>query len=271
MTTAGLLFLGITLVLAAREAGAEDAYMVGRLVAALAATLISALLLGAKVRLRLHPDKLRTTLRTTLPFGASVLLAAIYGRADLAIVANELGGIAAGEYAPALNLVSALSLVPAAIFGVMVPFLGRQQADNPAAVRPTALRLVGLTTAAGVAAGLALAVVARPLVTLLYGEPFQASSTSLALLGGVLALRFPNMTLAAILVAIGWQTRRVVVQGLAAVLNVLINLAVVHQVGVPGVALVYVITELVLFIGCLALVLWWARSPSGSESAGSRR
>jgi O-antigen/teichoic acid export membrane protein len=87
-------------------------------------------------------------------------------------------------------------------------------------------------------------------------------------LGGVLALRFPNTTLAATLVAIGWQTRRVGVQGLAALFNVVINLALVHQVGVEGVAVIYVITELVLFLGCLALVLRWAHTLPATQSAG---
>ena len=280
MTIAALLFLALTLALAARQVQDTNAYMSGRLAAALAATLFSGLLLARRVHLRLRPGQLRTVLRTTLPFGASVLLAAIYGRADLAIVANELGNAAAGEYAPALNLVSALSLVPAAIFGVMVPFLGRRQGDEPARIRRTALRLVILTTVAGAVSGLALAAAARPLVTLLYGQPFQASSASLALLGGVLALRFPNMTLAAILVAIGWQTRRVAVQAVAAVSNVVVNLAIVHRAGVQGVAIVYVVTELVLFAGCLALFVTWARTPrspsvgggpalSGAEGMGS--
>jgi O-antigen/teichoic acid export membrane protein len=263
MTAASLLFLGITLALAARQEQASTAYMGGRLGAALAATLISGLLLARRARLHLRPERLRATIRKTLPYAASVLFAAIYGRADLAIVANELGSGASGEYAPALNLVSALSLVPAAIFGVMVPFLGRQAASDPAGVRRTALRLVALTTVAGVASGLVLAAVARPLVILLYGQPFQASSNSLALLGGVLALRFPNMTLAAILVAIGWQTRRVVVQGVAAAANVVINLAIVHRAGVQGVAIVYVVTEMVLLVGCLSLFAVWARARVG--------
>jgi lipopolysaccharide exporter len=265
MTVASVLFLGSTLVLAACRVEGPDVYMVGRLAAALAATIISGWLLARKLPLRFRPERFRSTVRATLPFAASVLFAAIYGRADLAIVANELGGAAAGEYAPALNLVSALSLVPAAIFGVMVPFLGRQQSRDPASIKGAAVRLVVLTSLLGAFAGLALAAVAHPLVTLLYGKPFEASSSSLALLGGVLALRFPNMTLAAILVAVGWQTRRVAVQAVAAVTNIVVNLLIVHQAGVQGVAVVYVVTELVLFVGCLFLLILWARRHTGDR------
>ena len=63
---------------------------------------------------------------------------------------------------------------------------------------------------------------------------------------------------AAMLVAVGWQSRRVVAQAVAAALNIGLNLLVIQRYGIVSVALVYVITEWVLLGGYL-LLLWRAQ------------
>ena len=101
-------------------------------------------------------------------------------------------------------------------------------------------------------------------MNLLYGAPYQGSGAVLAVLSGVLVLRCPSTALAAALVAVGWQTWRVGAQAVAAILNVVLNLLIVHQFGVMGVAKVYVFTEAILFLGLLSLfILWIRKKPTG--------
>lgn len=252
-------FLGITLWLASQHAQNPESYMGGRLAAAFLGTVVSAILVARRIGLRLRLETLWPTLRDTLPFAASIGFAMLYGRADLTIVASELGKVAAGTYAPAVTLTNALFLIPAAIFGVMVPFLSRGYAGGPGWVKRTSRPLVAGTLLLGVLLGVALALASQPLILLLYGEAFSASANVLAILGGVLVLRCPSMALAAVLVAVGWQVPRVGAQAFAATLNVLLNLLFVHQIGVMGVARVYMLTEAVLFLGYLGLFLVWMR------------
>jgi O-antigen/teichoic acid export membrane protein len=253
------LYLGAVIWLAVRQAQDPESYMVGRFLAALLATAVSGFLIARKLALRVRWQALRTTFRGTLPFAASVALTAIYGRADLAIIGNALGKEAAGVYAPALTLTNALFLIPAAIYGVMVPILSQGFATDRSWVQQTARRLSLLMTLAGVGLGLGLALAAHPIITLLYGSAFQASGDVLALLSGVLVLRCPTTALAATIVATGWQVPRLGIQAIAAVLNVTLNLLVVHQAGVMGVAKVYLLTEVVLLLGHLGLFLLWMR------------
>ncbi len=253
------IFLGITLWLAWQAVQRPEVYMGGRLLACVLGTLTSAVVALRMLGLHLRPEAFRATLRGTLPFAASYALAVVYGQADLAIVANELGQDAAGVYAPAITLTNALILIPAAVYGVILPFLSQVYVQERMQVRQAAFRLIPTTTLVGIGLGAGLAWLSQPLILLLYGEAFRASGDVLAILGGVIALRCPNAALAAILVAVGWQLPRVGVQALSAALNVGLNFLIVHWLGVLGVAKVYVLTEAILLLGYLALFLLWIR------------
>mgnify|MGYP001826852597 CR=1 FL=1 len=255
-------FLLITLWLASQQSQTPESYMGGRLLAAVLGVVVSSILIVRRIGLRLRLQTLGPTLRGTMPFAASIAFALIYGRADLTIVAGELGSAAAGIYAPAVTLTNALFLIPAAVYGVMVPTLSRGWAENPHWVRRTATLLIPGLVLLGIVLGAGLAAVAHPLTVLLYGQEFAASGEILVTLSGVLALRCPNMALAAVLVAVGWQVPRVGAQAVAALLNVSVNLLFVHRIGVIGVARVYVLTEFVLFLGYLGLFLIWMRKKS---------
>ena len=82
----------------------------------------------------------------------------------------------------------------------------------------------------------------------------------MATLGGALALHCPTIALAAVLVSVGWQVRRVGVQAVAAALNVALTFSFVQRLGVLGVAKVYVASELVLLLGYLGLFILWMRN-----------
>jgi O-antigen/teichoic acid export membrane protein len=253
-------FLGATLLLASQQIQEPEPYLTGRLLAACIGAAVSGLLIVRRLGLRLRLESVWMALRTTLPFAVSLGLALVYGQAALTIVAGELGGVAAGIYAPAVNVTNALFLIPIAIFEVMVPILSRSNARSRAWVRRVSLRLLPIMGFVGAALGIALALASRPLVLLLYGPAYSASAEVLAILGGALALHCPTIALAAVLVAVGWQVRRVGVQAVAAALNVALNLLFVQQLGVIGVAKVYVASEFILLLGYLGLFILWMRN-----------
>ncbi len=210
-------FLAICLFLAGMGSQAPSAYMAARLVAAALAAVASGLLVWRELGIRFRPGAMRPVLRGTLPFAASSAFAVVYGRADLAIVGNALGKSAAGIYAPALTLTNTLFLIPVAVYEVMVPLLSRGYKQDRAWTARTATWLVVGMLVVGVALAAGLRWAAEPLVTLLYGPEFESSAEVLAVLSGVLAMRCPTIALAALLVAVGWQSARVGVQGVSAV------------------------------------------------------
>jgi O-antigen/teichoic acid export membrane protein len=249
----------LTLWLVHQHAQEPQSYMTVRLLAACWGTAMAGLIALRKLGLRPRAGNLRATLLDTVPFGVSFMCATIYGRADLSILANQLGQGAAGIYAPALNVVSFLFILPTSVYGVMVPLLSRMHVRGQISVRPTSAWLVSIMAVTGLGLGVGLGLTSDIFIQIIYGASFEPSGQILAILGGVLALRCPSMALAAVLVAAGWQTRRMKVQVVAAVFNVVVNLLIVQSLGVVGVAGVYVMTEAVLFLGYLLLFLQWAR------------
>lgn len=259
MLTLQLTFLIITLFLAWQNVRVPEGYLMARFLSAFITAALSLIFATRWFGFHLDRDMIFTTLKGAMPFAASVTLATIYGRADLTIVANELGQRAAGIYGPAIALTSALSLVPLSLFEVAVPYLSKVYKKDPRRIPRLVQPLISSAVLIGLVLGLTLRSFAYPLIKLIYGEAFRASGDVLGILGAVLALRCPNVVLAAFLIAVGKQMYRVYAQTLSAGLNVLLNIVLARYVGVLGVAKIYVFTEFILFAGYLGGFLIWLR------------
>lgn len=256
LTTSQALILIVVWTVIDRGVESVVVILLAQLTATAVGTALALFWFARTVRIHFEPQRVRGTLRATIPFAISMALALIYGRADITIVGQWLGAEAAGFYSPAISLVSAMILVPSAIYGVMLPALSRVRD------RARFLRISKQFTAASLLLGLVLAVtvalLAPYLVPLLFGDEYRPTIPVLAVLSGVLLARSVIFPVAAMLVAVGWQSRRVVAQAVAAALNIGLNLLVIQRYGIVSVAVVYVITEWVLLGGYL-LLLWRAQ------------
>jgi O-antigen/teichoic acid export membrane protein len=260
-----LLLLLLTLLLLALDVSAAG-YMTGRMLASGASAAVAVYLLLRYFGLYRQNLHLRQTLRETVPFAVSIALANIYAQADVTIVAASLGKTASGMYAPAITLARTLFLIPASFYGVMLPILSQAYRQQPSSVRPLAGRFLGWSAIMGVVLGLGTAALAHPIVRLIYGEQYTQSGDVLVVLSWVLAFRCLSFGLAAVIVAVGWQGRRNVIQAIAASFNVGVNILIVGLYGIIGVSWVYVATELLLVAGHLLLLARWYRHPQ-SEPA----
>jgi O-antigen/teichoic acid export membrane protein len=218
----------------------------------------------AGIVLRLLPFTLRARTRAwpgmgreTLPFAASDLAASVYLQADTTLAAIMLGSAAVGLYAPASSLVNALFVIPAALYTLMIPVLVRTMDARGRLPGRMIVRSLGSFALLGVVLWAGTSLASGRLLTFLLGDAFKGSGVLLAILSPILFLKSVNFGAAAVLVAVGWQGRRVYVQAAAAGLNVALNLAVIPRFGVIGVAWVYVISELCLLLGYLGLVAAW--------------
>ncbi|MFW5941775.1 MAG: oligosaccharide flippase family protein [bacterium] len=266
--SAPAILLLLTLLLALQGVEAAAYYFVARILAFAVAGAIALLLawrsFGIEVRWRWMP----TVLRETRAFGLSHGFSMIYERADITIIAYVLGATAAGLYAPAVTLMTTLFLIPHAIYEVMLPMISALHARSPAQVKRPAFRLFLLSAALGVVLGLGMTVIAYPLVWLLYGPEFAASAPILVILSNVLVFKAVSFALAAVLAAVGWQGKRVIIQAAVALLSIVATLLAATYYGIEGVAYVYVLTEFLLMGGYLALLLRWQRQ-SLPQASGS--
>lgn len=219
------------------------------LISLIIAILIIQCLIGVKGTFR----TVRRLLHEAPPFAASEFLSWISLRMDVLIIAFALGEHAAGLYAPAVGVVNALFLIPAAVYGVMVPVLSHLVMTNPAQAEAAAKRMVVLLFATGL--GLSLTLVGgAPLLVSFLQEGFSGSLSVLRILSVILLFKSGSFAMAAILVAIGRQPYRTLVQAVAAIVNIGLNLWIVYRLGIEGVAWVYVLTELLTVLGYTWLV-----------------
>ena len=98
------------------------------------------------------------------------------------------------------------------------------------------------------------------IVRVLLGQQYLVSSVLLGILSPLLLFKSLGFGLAALLVVVGWQKQRLLPQAVSAAANILLNLWAIPRLGVAGVAMVYVASELILALGYAGLVLRWMRT-----------
>jgi polysaccharide transporter, PST family len=240
-----MLFLTVTvLIVGAHGALLDLAWARG--IAALLGASIAWTIVFKRIGLKLRWPPVRSYVRRATPYMASDFFVALYLRGDVIIIALLVGSVAAGIYAPAVSILNTLFVVPNAIYVVMLPTLARLYAIDHLRLRTMIWRMLvilgilGLTMAAG------LAIFAQPIMVFLYGPEYSGSGAILDILSAILLFKIVSFGLAAVLTAVGWQSRRVTAQMISAVINIGLNVLLVQRYGVMAAAIVYVISETIL-------------------------
>lgn len=207
-------------------------------------------------------------LKATPPFALSQTLNLIYERADVVIVGAWLGKEQAGFYTPATTILIALFLIPGTLYGILSPMFSRLAAQSLRRFKRFFYKALFGSMALGIGLTVLVYWSAPHLIFWLYGAEYQRAGELLAILSGVLFFRSLTFPLAAFLVTVHWQTRRLLPQIVSALTNVTLNLLIIHTRGIRGVAWVYVLSEAVLMLGYALLVSLWLHSEH--KSGGSR-
>jgi O-antigen/teichoic acid export membrane protein len=231
-------------------------YAAGRLVATLIATIVALAVIQPIISMR--PGDLKPIWRESLPYGLSDLLANIYIQADVTLLTVLSGNKQQiGNYSPATGLISALFVIPYSVYAVIIPILTRGFENDPGRIRSRIYKsflgffLVGLALFACVFLG------GKALSIFLFTQKYEQTGALLVILSPIILLKSVEYAAAAVLVAVTWQSRRLIPQIVSALLNVGINVAVIPILGVSGVAWAYVISEVILAFGYLAIVGAW--------------
>jgi O-antigen/teichoic acid export membrane protein len=242
------LWLAITIFQYATGEDSIGAYLISRAVVLLLGLVISTRFLRGF--LILQPDWATAwhIVRESPPYASADFLGWSLARLDVLLVTFTLGERAVGVYSPAVSLLSALFLIPYAVYGVMIPVLSRLYPAHPRQMRLTTLRMLALLFAIGIGL-VGLTNLGAPLAIVVLGKSFGETQVILGIISILLILKCPNMGIAALIVVMGRQGKRVGVQVVAVLFNILLNLAIVYPFGIRGVAVVYVLTELLLLVG----------------------
>ena len=246
--SADIIWFGFTILLMWFGLNQPEAFMKIRVFVSLLALSTSLLLLVRRFNLHFQLHIAREALASSFPFAASDFLAMIIMRADIVIISLTIGKTATGLYSPSVGLVNMAFLVPMAIYMVMLPVLSNLYKNHPEQAHKTALRTILLSFSIGIVLTFAY-FIGAPLITTLLGPTYQGSIDVLKILSWVFIFRCGSFAFTAILVATNQQAKRTFIQVIAAVTNIVLNLLVVYKFRINGVAFVYVLTEIITFIG----------------------
>jgi O-antigen/teichoic acid export membrane protein len=200
------------------------------------------------------PNPNSRLLRQALPFLVSDIAISVYLRADLIIISFALGSVGAAVYGPALNLVNMCFLVPFAFNILVLPRLSRAYVEAPHTFMRLGRSQLAVQAATGTLMALALWALSNVIIDAAFGPNYSSSAAILRILSPLVALKACSFGLGNILTAANRQSERTGIQISVAAFNVLANLAVVRTFGIPGVAVVYACSELLLCGGYALLI-----------------
>jgi len=206
-----------------------------------------------------HLPTTRELIRMSTPYGLSEMLVLIYMQADVTLLTLLKGSEAAGVYSPASGLINALFIIPTTLFFVIVPPLSSQYLHDRNRLRSSIIKITFGFFGLGVVLALGVGLTGGWIIRMLLGAKYAVTSVLLVTLSPLLFFKSLGFGWAAFLVAVGWQKQRLIPQVVSAVANVLFNLWAIPRLGVAGVAVVYVATEIILAAGYAGLVINWFR------------
>lgn len=235
MAMSGLSLVAVALVLIAGQGGPLAALIAVAVVrAALLVALATLVLRETGLELRPHPEELRATLDFGLRGYLQQLLAKLHERIDVVLLAAlHVDAAQIAFYAVAVSVIDRLRLIPDAIGSALLPKLAALEHDATGAYTSRVTRHSVFWVCAS---ALALVVAAPPLLPLVFGRAYAASTLPLLVLAPATVLLTVRRLVANYFTASGRPGFNAGVQALAFVLNVAANLVAIPRWGIVGAA-----------------------------------
>jgi O-antigen/teichoic acid export membrane protein len=205
-------------------------------------------------------------LKATVPFAIDDGLSLAYVRIDAVLLGVFKGPTAVGLYQSATNLVLYLNVLPRMLNMSMYPQMSRAWPDNPLALRH--LRDASLRLLAAVAIPITVGsfLLAPEIFGTLYGPKFEPAVRFYQLLVLVIPLRILGNTLGTAITSVDRQAQRAFIVGVAAALNLGLNLILIPIWSIDGAVVATLVTESWVFLA-YAVLLRRALGPSHLFSA----
>ena len=181
-------------------------------------------------------------------FCLSLVFSSLYMYIDVIMLSKMRSTAEVGIYSAASNIVIALIFIPLMYGNAIYPVMSRFYITSKKSLKLVYeksfkyMLIIGIPIAAGIY------ILSDRIILLLYGKEYAASAIALSILSGYLFLKFINPVTGFTLMAINKQRSRLFSQGLAALLNIILNLILIPIYGFVGAAIATLMTEIIFFI-----------------------
>lgn len=207
--------------------------------------------------------------RAAAPVGLVGVFAATLFRADLTMLAFFKSKDVVGEYAASYRLLEATLFLSWSVNAAVYPVFSRLTRTTATPVGDVFERAIKLAVALTMPLAVGAAVLADPLVRLVFGPEYEEAGRALMLLAPTIALYPVAFIAATLLVAQSRHRPLSIVFGLVAAENILLNLVLIPSFSLYGAAVGTSISQLLLTIPVVVLALraagsiQWSRTLAG--------
>ena len=209
----------------------------------------------ARPRLRVQPGRWPALMRAAVWTGLAGVFAVILFRVDTAMLAAYESDAVVGNYGAAYRLVESTLFLSWSVGAAVYPVFSRLARDSDPPVVVVFERAVKLVVALTLPLAVGAAVLARPLIGLLYGDDYADAARALAILAPTIALYPLCYLTGSLLVAQNRPYATTVVYGAMAVENILANLILIPWLSLDGAAIGTSLTQSLVAVG----MFWFAR------------
>jgi O-antigen/teichoic acid export membrane protein len=205
-------------------------------------------------RLRAEGSQWWTWIKEAVPLSIGAALFSIYYRVDIVMLEALDSARAVGEYTIGYKFADLAIFFPEALLTPVVTLMVAAWPRDLASLRRHVHQSLVLLVVAGVAIGTGFALVARPLIELMYGPRYDVSTDAARLLVAGSVIQYLSYLSFVVLIAIG-RNRAYAVAGLVGLaLNVGLNLILIPAYSFNGSAVATVITEVAVAAVLIAIL-----------------
>lgn len=207
-----------------------------------------------RIRLKFDRKYWKYVIKESFPIAASIVLNLIYFKIDTIMLSVMKTPHDVGIYGVAYKLLEILIVFPAMFTGTMLPVFSRLKNEDFSKFKVLVQKSLNLLILAAVPIVIGGYLLAKPLIVLISGPDFLPSVGALKILIIATGIIFIGNLFGYLIVSVGIQKKMVKVYFLGALLNVILNLALIPNFSYIGASIATLITEFLVAI--LAIVIF---------------
>jgi O-antigen/teichoic acid export membrane protein len=199
----------------------------------------------ARIELRLDRSVIGVLVRNAIPFFAFWVLGSLYYRLDTILLSKLTGAAVLGWYGAAYRLFDTLVFLPSIVASaILFPILAQLSAQSRPALRQAMGKGLDIILIVGMPISVGLFTLAGPIIHLIYRQAeFENAVPALQWLAIGLVLLYVNSILGVTLVSLNEERKLTLLAGMALVLNLALNLALIPRFQHVGAAFTTAATE----------------------------
>jgi polysaccharide transporter, PST family len=234
--------------LAALALGGGPVWLVGAMGAGYGAgAVVGALLMRAKtgiqVTLARRLPPVVGFIRASAPIAAAGAVAVVYQRVDVLMVSKIESTAGAALYNIPLTLVQFFLVIPSIVGGAYFPILSAELRSDPERARRSLLLLNRIFLLASGVVALFLTFASGEILTLLFGDSYEESTTTLSILAWTIPMLFLQQLYWYALLARYRERTALAIAFVFLVVNVALNAALISTYGIEGAAIGLLVSD----------------------------